>query len=323
MSLLRQLPEFIRAQELVKANKWATAAAQFSRCTEIMDHANQDRDSSVANMFSGACNFYSGDMIHASTKFHDSFKRLSTIKGLGDKASKTAHELYLCTQLELHVQNNKSVVWPPTDTPMEYMQSDPWTQLAHASAPTDGFARSVYELAVSGVDMVDEASSGKEFEAVAWANLRKAYSAVSMLPKANSTGASIDREVKTVNLALKSGEHVRAFGHEMTNVGSWYVCNALILRGTLFEFNGNALMAEGMYRAASDMADHTPTPRMGVAKRVANYKLGDLLLRWEKREREGQQLIEANPNPDKQLVDLCINTFVGMPQFSTLDEILD
>lgn len=322
MSFFRQLPEFIRATKFVKTSKWYDARSQFERCAEIMSHANQYRDSSIANLYAGTCCFYTGDIAQASSLFKDSFSNLSSRHGLADSASKTAYEFLLSAEFESHVKD-QSRQYPAQPSPTEYAESDSWIQLSLGKSPRDGFAKAVWDYAESSVELLDPPSSAKEYEAVAWAQLKRAYSAVSLLPKANASGVSIEREVKLVNLALKAGERVKSLGDEYDVASSWYVGYSLLLRGQLFEFNANALMAEGMYRAAADLVDKSAIliPRKSFIKATANHRLGDLLKRWERREQEGERLLNANALPDAEVTESIIHTFVSFPHCSTLDNL--
>ena len=309
MSFLRQLPEFTRARELVKHHNWSSAASQFARCSEIMTHANQARDSGIANLYAGTCNFYLGDMNQASSLFSSSTKSIE---------STIPHLFKLSSDFETHLSSGDGTAWSPSSS-----YSDPWVQLALSTQPSSGFPKQVWEFVHTGNDFSDIPSSGAEFEAVAWANLRRAYTVVSKLPKANSTGVSIDKEIKLVNLSLKAGEKIRSLGDEHDIIGVWYVGNSLLLRGRLFEFNANALMAEGMYRAAGDLVRKfsNPIPRMALLSRMANNHLGDLLLRWEKREQEGKRLLESNQIPSKSLIEESISSFSALPKFEDLDSL--
>ena len=322
MSFLRQLPEFVRAKEFVHAQKWFEAGAQFSRCAEIMSHANQSRDSNIANLYAGTCNFHTGDVSSASSLFKNSFSSLSANHGFSDLASKTAYEFLLSANFESYVKD-PSIAYPAESPPTTYSDSAPWIQLSLGMPPSDGFPRTVWEFVHSGIELADSPSSDKEFEAIAWAQLRRAYSAVSVLPKANATGVNIEREIKLVNLALKSGEKVRSLGEEFDVTSRWYVGYSLVLRGQLFEFNANALMAEGMYRAAVDLAEKSSDclPRNRFIKTTANHRLGDLLKRWERREQEGTRLVDANVLPDPKATEKVINSFVSLPRCLTLDSL--
>ena len=300
----------------MKHHNWIAAGDQFSRCSEIMTHANQSRDSSIANLYAGTCNFYSGDIQGASLLFQNSFKSLA----LSDPAKTSAYQFSLSALFELYLKGDQTA-WPPSP---EVPVSDPWIQLALNTVPVDGFPKQVWDFQESGTELADVPSDGIESEAVAWAHLRRAYTAVSKLPKANALGQKIDHEVKLVNLALKAGEKVRSLGDEHDIIGVWYVGNSLILRGRLFEFNANALMAEGMFRAAGDLVTkHSHAiPRNFLLSRMANSHLGDLLLRWEKREQEGQRLLDSNPSPNVDLINKSISTFSSLPQFESLDRLV-
>jgi hypothetical protein len=143
--------------------------------------------------------------------------------------------------------------------------------------------------------------------------------AVSNLPLANADGRDVSREVELVSRSLKSAERIASFGPDHELISKWYIGRSLILRGSLFEFNANALMAEGMYRAAGDII-HTPiTPRHVTLKLLANNKLGDLLLKWEKRELEGENINMLNPLTKGSLQ--VLNTYIPEPTLFELNKI--
>ena len=125
-----------------------------------------------------------------------------------------------------------------------------------------------------------------------------AMNRVNMLPSANPDGRSVEEELSIVNKALKAGESLaKRPSPEYDIIAKWYIGRSLLLRGKLFEFNGNAVMAEGMYNAALEQArNHSPvfTPRLTVLEAMSTNALGGLLLKWEKRESEGRALKEAN-----------------------------
>ena len=293
MSLLRQFPDFLRARDLVKSCKWSAAITDFSRSSEVMAHANKPRESAIANLYTATCNYYSGDFQTSQKLFTDSYNIVQ---------HPTVFQM-------------KSALNPPT------LSSDPWIQLSCNSEPEIGsFPYSVWQFIQStGTLPLPEAKTLMDQLGSAHALFAVAAKAVYALPKANAECIDVKEPTSLVTKALKAGEGVQKKGGEFSIIGSGYVGKSLLLRGKLFEFNGNALMAEGMYRAASDVLMQVSgrTPTTMAVKRAANRALGELLLKWEKREREGDQLLADN----EIVMSEDLMRFVADPLFGDLDSI--
>lgn len=303
--MLRKVPDFVSGRALAEAGKWSQAFGEFTRCSEVMGHAGAKHEAAVAGLYAATCQYYSGDCERA-------ISTLATHRtALSDGRAKSLADRYLIG-LELEAGRSPSV----TQTP------DSWSQLSLGKEPqNDSFANQLYSFLQDPSKTLPSGSTSTELVGVAYANLAVASRLVSQLPRANVDSTDISKHVDFVTNSLRSGEAVAAKGHELTIASKWYIGRSLLLRGCLFEFNGNALMAEGMYRAAADVVHpqlHLPgTPRILLLRRLANNQLGQLLLKWEKREREGESLIADNPVSQTK-----IDLFMPEPVLEELDNIV-
>jgi hypothetical protein len=312
MSILRGLTEFMRGINLVENLRWSAATSEFLRASEIMTHAHQLRDANLAKLYAGTSLLYSGDAKQAFDVFSCACKNVDG----SDPLTSTGLRFQLAANLQYQIGVG---TMPPQST---YPQSstDPWIRLTIGKEPMEGSFPWKINRFVKGIDRNKLVPScGIEMEAIAYANTSVASQALLALPKANSEGICVQKETELVNIALKSSEKLRARGREYQVIGTWYVGNCLLMRGTLFQFNGNALMAEAMYRAAHDLRSPSTTPRINLLHALANNKLGDLLEKWEKREAEGQALKAGNPLPPTEVIQKYMITFVPEPTFEQLD----
>lgn len=302
--MLRKVPEFVSGRVLAESGKWSQAFGEFTRCSEVMGHAGAKHEAAVAGLYAATCQYYSGDCERASTTF------VTHRSALSDRQAKSLADRFL-TGLELEAGRSLSV----TQT------SDPWAQLSLGKEPQNySFANQLYQFIQDPSKTLFPGSTSTELVGVAYANLAVASRVVSQLPRANVNSKDISKHVDLVSKSLRAGEAVAAKGHELKIASKWYIGRSLLLRGRLFEFNGNALMAEGMYRAAAGVVhpqlDLPGTPRLLMLRRMAHNQLGQLLLKWEKREREGESLLADNPAPQR-----ILDVFMPEPVMEELDNI--
>ena len=318
MSFLNQLPEFVSGQQLAKAGKWAAAVTDFKRCSDVMDHANAPKEAAVCGMYAATCDYYSGNAEHARLTF-------ASIAQAGHDGvlNALARRYKVATEIELGLADPN---WTPKTADVD--SADPWVQLSLGQEPDVGsYAHSVWEYIRSSGSSPSPAQGTAGLEAMARAHglLTVASSAVTALPKANTDNADVSEQTELVSGALKAGEAIAVLsGPEYAVISKWYIGRSLLLRGRVFGFNGNALMAEGMYKGASDVTNHhqpvPQTPRIKLLRTMANHHLGSLLLKWEKREREGEDLMNVNVVPDG--VDQKLDVFIPQPTLDELDKVL-
>jgi hypothetical protein len=315
MSQLTKFPEFRAARGLAELGKWASARDEFSRSAQIMENANFPVEAAIANLFTGMCGYYSGECQHSFNLFSRSFVELSKWQ-LNSPQAKTALRFKLGSSLALQSLKNEDIDW------LTVLNADAETRLSLGQIPKEdsGFPRHVWEFIDSeGKSPLPPATHPTDSILEAYAFLTLADMAVSHLPLANSDGRDVSKETELVSRSLKSAERIGSFGPDHELISKWYIGRSLILRGILFEFNANALMAEGMYRAAGDIIYSPCTERHITLKLLASNKLGDLLLKWEKREREGEKLKMLNPIPKGSLQ--LLNTYIPEPTLFELNKI--
>ena len=315
-SVLLKFPEFVNARKLAEVGKWSAASADFGRCAEVMSNAKLLRESAIVGLFRGLCNYYGGRWDEALNEYTTSFVELSKIQ-LNSKEAQAALRYKTGISLSLEaLGSNDKVHWQTILTP------DPETRLCLGQIPKEAscYSRRVFEYLENQNLSLPEPASPTENILQAFSLLTIADRAVGKLAKANSAGIDISSEVEMVTKSLKSGERIASSGPAHHSIAMWYVGRSLLLRGTLFEFNANALMAEGMYRAACDLEKSPLTPRHAILTRLANRKLGELLSKWEKREREGEKLIQTNPVTNGAIQ--LLNTYIPEPTLFELDKLL-
>lgn len=306
MSLVRQLPDFVSGLSLARAGKWALAGPQFSRCVEVMNHANSPDEASLSALYAATCEYYSGNSAAAIR----SFSQICSSHKEETALSQAALRYSLATS-SIALQTEKLLQECKTS-------KDAYLQLTAGIEPQSGtYANSVWDhVRTAGEAELSFPSSSTEKIAHAYALLSVADSMVSKLPKANVDSIDVSRETNQVGKALKAGELIGAVGGELGIISKWYIARSLLLRGRLFQFNANALMAEGMYRAAADVTATAVTPRLKLLNDAAFNHLGELLWKWERREREGEQLMKDHPISEAYLKNM--NVFVLEP---TMDEL--
>lgn len=317
MSHLLKFPEFVSAKQLAELGNWAGSRSGFSRCSEIMKNANIPRDAAIAGLFLGLSEYYSGHWEDSARTFSQSFVELSKLQ-INSPQANTALRYKLGTSIALQALGNESINWQTVLT------QDPQTRLCLGQIPRhDSYSRAVWDhldkKGPSGSSLL-EAKESTDVILESFALLSRADMAVQGLPLANSDERDISNEIEMVSKSLKSAERISPLGPEYRLISKWYIGRSLILRGTLFEFNANALMAEGMYRAAADLMDTPLTPRQAILKTLAYHKLGNLLLKWEKRESEGEKLIHMNPLSKASLQ--VMNTYIPEPTMDELNKVL-
>ena len=303
MSYLRKLPDFVRARELANGCKWKAAAADFYRACDIMRHANQVNESTLAHLYAGTCELYAGNTQRCVDVFSSVNPRTTSSRAM----ESCTERFRLAASVQLHLETDCMI--PQSDSV--------WWRLGSGDKPgtsSDPLAHGICEI-IEG--RTAEVPDELKLEAEAYSMLIKASNALSKLSVANTEGS----ELELVNAALKAGKKIRS-----KTIGSWYIGRSLLMRGQLFEYNGNALMAEAMYSAARDVtisAEVADTARIRILRKMACNSLGDLLLKWEKREPVGAKLKALNQVPvDKETLERAINFFVPEPTLEQLD-ILD
>ena len=309
MSLVRQLPEFVSGLAHAKTGKWRLARPQFTRCIEIMNHANAPNEAALAGLYSATCDYYGGN----GKAFADSYWNAQTddpIRNIGLRYS-VATQLTTASEAE-------TIALKELCTGSQ----DPYLQLTAGIEPSEHtYAHSAWKYVQSkGETDLKPPSSALERITHAYALLSLADLLVNELPKANVDGIDVSGIVEKVSKALKAGEAVAAPGGDLSFIGKWFIARSLVLRGRVFEFNANALMAEGMYRAAVDVSSIGVTPRVRLVNTLALNHLGDLLLKWERREREGEQIKTDHPLSPDSLKNL--NVFVLEPTLEELSKII-
>jgi hypothetical protein len=311
MSMLKQLPDFRMGQKLARAGKWSLAMDEFSRCSDVLSRSDQRADAAISGLYVASSQYYTGHLELSHRSFCANADMLSSLGT--STALQTARRYAIVTGYLLD-----------SPEPMDPTQHDSWSQLMVNSVPQKGtFANNIWMCLQTGEPRdLGESCSEIEKQAVAHALLFLAKNEVDKLPAANTQGVDVGKQTEQVTRALKAGESIAALGDENVLVSKWYIGNSLLLRGRLFEFNGNALMAEGMYRAAADLAaSFKSPPRINLLRNRALNRLGELLCKWEKREQEGENLKENNPT----VVPRNWNdaTFIPEPTFGELDRLIE
>jgi hypothetical protein len=317
MSLLRQLPEFVRGETLARSGKWTAARTEFLRCTDVMKHANSTKDESIASLFAASCSYFHGDFEESRKSFN---RIVSQSSGLENDPVKMQASRYMFATNLMAAQSTseiQSIIYRARGA------ADMWTHLAvDVEPPVGSYARTVHEFIHSdGEKSLTSPSNSTERLAYAHALITVAGSSIAKLPEANVDNINISDQVESVKVALKSAEAIAEGGKaDLAILSKFYIARALLLRGRLFEFNANALMAEGMYRAAAEQTESRLAPRLTAINRIAKRSLGDLLSKWERREREGEELKEENKPSE---VDLKLSTiFLLEPTFDELGQSL-
>jgi hypothetical protein len=196
--------------------------------------------------------------------------------------------------------------------------SDLWVQFSAGLEPPAGsYARKVWEFQHTGSSLEAPQSNPNDRIAYTYALIADAERDFDQLPPLNMDNSDVSNLVDRVTKALRSSESIgKDASPDLACIGKFYISRSLILRARLFQFNGNALMAEAMYRAAIDVSGSNETPRLSLVTGVSKHHLGKLLSKWERREREGEQLLEENPASER--TEKLVKLFVAEP---TLDEL--
>jgi hypothetical protein len=284
MSLLfRQLPEFQRGRSLVLSGKWKSAIPEFSRSAEVMFHANQPIEHAVAGLYVSTCKLYTGDVRDAVLGFELS---LLTLKQSSSLIAGIAGKFKISAQLELSEVSE--------------------------SVQSDGAI-----IETSDIEVLNHIQTSTE-------SLNSLDTKISALPLANAEGVSVDAETESISQILRDGEELIRGGQpadEVRLIGKWIVARCLLMRGKLFQFNANALMAEAMYRASIEQATvdgEITLPRVTATNTRAHRELGKLLLNWEKRETEGKLLLNKYPEDPSPLF---FERYIPAVTFRELDSI--
>lgn len=317
MSLLRQLSEFVRAETFVKNGKWIAARTEFLRCADVMNHANSKTEESVAGLFAASCSYYSGDFEASRNSF--SSIAAQRVGPDSDPVTMMAKRYMFMTSL----MDSQSTSELQSLLYRGKSYNDMWTHLTvDIEPPIGSYPRLIREcIHAEGIIELPAPSNSTERIAHAHALITVAANTVSKLPKANVDNINISDQVESVSKALKAAEAIAEPGKpDLSVLSKFYIARALLLRGRLFEFNANALMAEGMYRAAAEQSEIVSTPRLAAINSIAKHSLGDLLSKWERREREGQLLKEENPI--LETADRLTRMFILDPTFDELSRLL-
>jgi hypothetical protein len=315
MASLRRLPEFVSGQGLARAGKWTSAKADFARCVDVMRHSNNTRDCAIGNLYAASCAYFGGKLDEARNMFVSAEK--SSQYSYNDPLGLMSRRYSFSTTLMSSTSSEQqSLLYRAKDS------SDMWTHLtANIEPPMGSFAREIWEYTLSGGQTkVRDPGNSAELIGLTHGLLSVAEARIDGLPKANATGMDISELVDKVTVSLRSAENIGKDGSEdLKIISRFFISRSLILRGRLFEFNANALMAEGMYRAAMDISASRITPRLRLVSQFAQNHLGDLLLKWEKREPEGEQLKKAIVLPEG--ADSFLRRFIIEPTFDELDKL--
>lgn len=299
--------------------KWKSALPEFTRAAEVMLHANQSEEHAVANLYLGATYLYSGDSKKAFGFFSNSFDVLS------EKNSQVA-SLAAKFKLSAEMESSSNIT-----TDYSAWLKDPEIAVALGKEPTDKNSIQ-YKLWQNREDIgqYEQILSSTESQSILDQThtttfiLNQLDQSISTLPLANASEVSVDQETKILGQILKSGENILSCPNNSCEVGviaNWIIARALLLRGNLFQFNANALMAEAMYRAAIEKleGDAMTLPRVTALKYRANRELGTLLSKWDKRESEGMKLIEQFKDGEDRT--MAFNRVIPTIAFAGIDRI--
>lgn len=312
MSFLRQLPEFVSGEPLARLGKWSAAKTDFSRCIDIMSHAKSARDGAICRLYAATCSYFGGNLGEAKSNF-DVVSNESAL-GESDPIRTVANRYSFST----------SLMSAPDAVSVQKLlyrgkgSGDLWVQFSAGLEPPAGsYARKVWEFQHTGSCLEAPQSNSNDKIAYTYALIADAERDLEQLPPINIDNTDVSNLVDRVTKALRSSESIgKDASPDLGCIGKFYISRSLILRARLFQFNGNALMAEAMYRAAIDVAESEQTPRLSLVSGMSKHHLGKLLSKWERREREGEQLIEENPTSER--TEKLVRIFVAEP---TLDEL--
>ena len=317
MSLLKQLPDFLNAQGIAKSGKWSVAKAQFLRSADVMTHANQSRDAAIAKLHASTCSYYSGDFIEAKQMFASVHSQLDCLAS--DPVKMMAGRYTFATSfIDARTSSDlQSILYRARNS------TDMWTHLSVGDEPPIGsYPRAVQDfIRNEGESWLMEGGNSTERIAYSYALLSVAEAKVNKLPMANVDSLDLSDHVSMVTRSLRGAEAIASDRHpDLEFISKFFVAQSLLLRGKLFAFNANALMAEGMYRAAMELTESRVTPRLELVNIMARNYLGDLLLKWERREREGEDLLDTHHKPEG--IGKRLSTFILEPTFDELERLL-
>jgi hypothetical protein len=272
-----------------------------------MVHANRSRDACISSLYAASAEFYGGEFDVSSKTFCKIYSDLLSEAGCDDTATRLAARMRL------------ACAGPDPRVPDEYL-SDPWIRLSLGMDPQSGYPATVYRYIHSGgKTQLPDPETPRDHSGASHAKLIVAEDRVSALPEVNTDLRQIVEETEFVTASLREGEALGRRGGEFELMSKWFIGRSLLLRGRLFLFNGNALMAEGMFRAAGDLATvHPPNPRLATLQSLASHALGDLLVKWEKREAEGDRIKSLHPLPPPSGE---IRRFIPEPVIAELDQL--
>jgi hypothetical protein len=317
MSFLRHLPEFVNGEDFARRAKWMAAKAEFMRSAEVMNHSKRTSEANIATMFAATCSYFSGDLNESKLLFS---RTLENSPGPDSEPVRLMADRYVVSTFLVgtsSLSEFQSILYRSKNS------KDMWTNLTTGMEPPVGSCPRLVAEAIEAGDIskIPEGVHSTEKVGNVHALLALAEARISALPIANVDGTNISELVDLVTKALKSAEKLAENDKpDLEAVSKFYIGRSLILRGMLFEFNANALMAEAMYRAAGEQTEPRLSPKLHLLGMKARNHLGELLLKWEKREREGQELKAANPVDE--LVERKISTFIVEPTFDELSRLL-
>jgi hypothetical protein len=128
--------------------------------------------------------------------------------------------------------------------------------------------------------------------------------------------------------ALTVAEDLAKFSAEGKVLSPWFIAHALLLHGRMAQRQGNALVAEGLCEAAKEQADTAfslqgNTGRNAVLLWRCQKQKADLLVKWEKREKQGVEILESISGK-YELAEIADASefFVPPPSLDALDGIL-
>jgi hypothetical protein len=123
---------------------------------------------------------------------------------------------------------------------------------------------------------------------------------------------------------LKAGELLRDASPEGRALAPWFIAHGLVLHGKLAVQQGNAVLADGLFNAAIEQAENQLS---GARKRLLMFRCkrakGDLLLKWDKREREGADILEHLEKFDLSEAADASEFFVPPPSLQEIHDILN
>jgi hypothetical protein len=94
--------------------------------------------------------------------------------------------------------------------------------------------------------------------------------------------------------ALADAEELGRSGPEGKTLAPWFIAHSLLVHGRVAVTSGQALLAEALFQAAKERAvDISSLARREVCEYRCDKAMGELLLKWEKREDRGASILES------------------------------